>query len=136
MSPSGHFMKFVSTLSEEEIEQLKKAQLYHASPRTRIRASVILLSNARIPLQQIAPALSFARQTVSLLIDECEKTRTIAALEDLPRCGAPPLLSSQEEDLLLQLVKQEPRNQKKVLHLFKEKNGKTASPTPFKQDLL
>ncbi len=105
-------MKFVSALSDEETYQLKDVLLHHSSSRTRLRASIILLSSARVPLQKIAEAFLLTRQTVSDWIDEWEKTRN-PALEDLPRSGAPSILSSEEKICSSKLLRKNLETRKK-----------------------
>lgn len=77
----------VHPLSEEEVAELEKAIKRHASPRVRIRAVMISLSNKGHSPPQIAELLGCSRQTVLHQISRYEQ-EGIRGLEDRPRSGA------------------------------------------------
>ena len=77
----------VHPLSEEELTELEKAIKSHASPRVRIRAVMIRLSNKGHSPPQIAEIVGCSRQTVLHQISRYEQ-EGIRGLADKPRSGA------------------------------------------------
>lgn len=56
-------MRFVSTLSPTDIQELNEAYLYDEKPTLRRRAHAILLSNNEQTINQISKILSVGRDT-------------------------------------------------------------------------
>ncbi|MCK5872671.1 MAG: IS630 family transposase [Methylococcales bacterium] len=81
---------------------------------TRIRATAVLLSNQKIPLQDIANVSGVCRQTTSIWLRNW-KEQGIEGLIDKPKSGRPSELSSSQETEIIEMVEKSPRSLKKVL---------------------
>lgn len=87
--------KFVRPLTEEYRMRLHELMKSNASPRKRIRAHAILLSERRYSIDQIADIYQIDRDRVSHWIDRWEKNR-FDGLDDEPRRGRPPKQEPQD----------------------------------------
>lgn len=107
-------MKFVSPLSKTEITDLQKINREHLLSPPRIRASAILQSNEKIPLQTIAQICGVCRQTLSIWLTHWE-TKGRHGLMDKAGRGRKKKLSEDKEINVIELVKKYPRSLNKVL---------------------
>lgn len=68
-------MKFVSPLSDSDLQALTEAYQYGEKPTLRRRAHAILLSAKGYGINQITDILAMTRETVSTWIDTWETQR-------------------------------------------------------------
>ena len=107
-------MVYVDSLTDLERESLQKTIREASFPWPSIRATVVLLSHQKIPLQTIASTVGVCRQTASIWLSNWKK-QGLDGLSDKPRTGRPPKLSSVQEVEILKRVEKSPRSLKKVL---------------------
>ena len=127
-------MKYVSPLSEVEWSTLTCMYKYHPTSQVRSRAHGILLSHHGFDLQEIAKILFLTRQSISCLFDHWE-TQGLAGLYDQPRNGRPRRLTGEEENLVQESIKKEPRSIKRVLAMLAEQRSKWISNSTLKRVL-
>ena len=99
----------VHGLSETEITELEKTIKQHASPRVRIRAVMIRMSDKGHSPPQIAELLGCSRQTVLHQINRYEQ-EGVSGLEDKRRSGAGAKANSEYIAQLKKAVTSEPRD--------------------------
>lgn len=107
-------MVYVESLTEFETNSLQEIIKRHLSAWTRIRATAVLLSNQKIPLQSIASISGVCRQTASIWLNNWKEQR-IEGLIDKPRSGRPSELSPSQETEIIKMVEKSPRSLKQVL---------------------
>ena len=107
-------MVYVDSLTDLETESLQKTIRDPFFPWTNMRATAVLLSNQKVPLQIIASTVGVCRQTASIWLSNW-KEQGLDGLTDKPRAGRPPKLSSVQEVEVLKMVEKSPRSLKKVL---------------------
>ena len=107
-------MVYVDPLTKLDTNSLQKIIRECLSSCTRIRATAVLLSNQKIPLQDIASVSGVCRQTTSIWLRNW-KEHGIEGLIDNPRSGRPPELSSSQETEIIEMVEKTPRSLKQVL---------------------
>jgi len=115
-------MKFVKKLKELEQKTLEQMRDKHRLPMTRKRAHSLLLSTDGYCLSKISKTLGVCRQSVSSWLEAWERDG-LAGLIEQHRSGRPTKLNQLEEIEVIELVKSEPRNLKKVLVEITEKTG-------------
>lgn len=125
-------MRFVSSLSEPDKEQLTALFKYHDSHSVRRRAHSILLSADGFPIDEIARIYQIHRDTVGTTIDRWERDG-IEGLFDGDRSGRPPKLSESEANEAVESLKEDPRSIKKALAATNEKTGKEISEWTLKR---
>lgn len=125
-------MKYVSSLSEMQVDQLKDLHHNDESARVRMRAYSILLSNRGYTINQIADIYEVHRDTVSGWIDDWEQDG-LAGLRDELRGGRPPKLTAAEQARAIELLKETPRSIKTVLAKLYEDTGKRVSEWTLKR---
>lgn len=107
-------MIYVDSLTNVEKNSLQKIIKKHLSAWTRIRATAVLLSDQRIPLQSIAHISGVCRQTASIWLNNWKK-QGVEGLIDNPRSGRPSKLLSSQETEVIAMVGKTPRSLKQVL---------------------
>lgn len=110
-------MLFANPLLDTEKTTLINAQKYHPLSSTRTRAHCILLSAQHYKIQEIVDICNVCRQSVSNTIHAWE-SQGLAGLMDKPRSGRPKILTSEQEEAILEKVEESPRSLKKVLSEF------------------
>lgn len=121
-------VKFVSLLSEEQINELKEVVKHSPNSRCRTRAQAIWLSSEGFSIDQISQICDFGRDAVSTWINHWEQLG-IKGLSDLPRPGGPCLLTDSEKQLLIELAAQEPRSIVTLRAQLANLTGKRVSPS-------
>ncbi len=121
-------VKLVSSLSEEQINELKEVVKQSPNSRCRTRAPAILLSSENFSIDQISQICDIGRDAVSTWIDHWEQLG-IKGLSDLPRPGGPGLLTDSEKPLLLELAAREPRSMVTLRAQLVDLTGKRVSPS-------
>ena len=107
-------MVYVNSLTESETNSLQEITRKHLSACTRIRATAVLLSDQKMPLQSIASVSGVCRQITSIWLTNW-KEQGLDGLIDKPRSGRPPELSSFQETEIIEMVEKSPRSLKQVL---------------------
>ncbi|MCP4977443.1 MAG: IS630 family transposase [Maribacter sp.] len=119
-------MKFISAIDEKQESGLRELMKNSVNHRIRIRAHSILLSAKGYAIEIIADIFQVARDTVSSWIDRWVQSG-INGLSDMPRSGRPPLLTDEERDKLLELIKKYPQSIRTVISRLYEMTGKSVS---------
>ena len=125
-------MKFVSRLTGEQRRQLQQMMNTDPCARTRHRAHAILLSDQGYTREEIADIYQVKADTVSDWLDAWE-TQAFQGLSDAPRSGRPKALNEAEQAHAIDLVKDTPRQIKRVIHQLAEEIGKTVSRSTLKR---
>lgn len=107
-------MKFITTLSNDEIDSLES--ICKTSPifRIRQRAHAILLSYKKFPMKSLAEIFDVDRDTVSAWLKSWE-LEGLEGLSDKPRSGRPSILTEEDRQKLEELIIAQP-NQTKMVH--------------------
>ena len=117
-----HATKYVSELdrsTEQKLEQLVKRSPNY---RVRQRAHAVLLSARQYTVDTLADIFSVHRNTVSEWIDAWEQDR-FDSLEDAPRSGRPPMLTAEEEQILIEAVENNPQRISEALAEVKKRRA-------------
>lgn len=125
-------MKFVKTISEPEKITLTEAMRNIADYRTRMRAHAILLSAEGFSIKEICKIYGVDRDTVSLWYDKWEASG-IVGIFDSQRTGRPKMLTQEEATMVLENIKNNPRNLKAVATEIKKATGKSPSVKTIKR---
>jgi transposase len=125
-------MKFVSRLTEKQRRQLQQIMHEDSRARVRRRAHTILLSDQGYSRQAIAGIYQTKADTVSDAIDAWE-AHGFEGLYDAPRSGRPTALNDAEQARAIELIKETPRQIKRVIHQLVEEVGKTVSRSTLKR---
>ena len=107
-------MLFVSPLSKLEIKCLQEMIKGHPLPWTRIRANAVLLSDNKVPLQNIAKIYDVCRQTTSTWLNKWEKSG-IFGLIDKPGRGRHKILSPEKEAKVFEITTSSPGSLNRAL---------------------
>jgi transposase len=119
-------VRYVQPLTDEQRALLEKTMKEDPAFRARSRAHSLLLSAAGTAIQAIANAYQVHRVTVSTWITKWER-HGAQSLHDQPRSGRPSKLTSDEQELVQQYIKEEPRSLKGVGERFANKTEKRLS---------
>lgn len=125
-------MKYVSSLSPQQVQVLQDLQHDDTSARVRMRAHSILLSNRKYTINQIAAIYEVYRDTVSGWLDAWEQAGP-PGLRDQPRSGRPPQLTPAEQERAIELLKETPRALKTALAKLSQETGKQLSVWTLKR---
>jgi len=126
--------KFVKPLTEEQRKELKEIMKSQCSQRKRMRAHVVLLSERRYSINQIADIYQVDRDRVSEWINWWNEYG-FEGLGDDERGGRPPLLKENEREKAVELVKEEPRSIRQGLQKLSLEIGKVISRETLKEVL-
>lgn len=107
-------MIFTEPLEDTEKITLKEMYENHPSPQVRMRAHAVLLSNKGFEIKEIVEIFDKCRQTVSEWIAAWRKLG-ITGLFNAFRKGRPKKLTEEEEDIVLEAIKEEPRRIKSTI---------------------
>lgn len=127
-------MRFVSPLSDAEIQALSDACEHGEKPALRRRAHGILLSNNGHTLNQISKKLAVRRDTVGRWLDAWEQ-EGLAGLTDKERTGRPAIYDEQDRERLKALVAESPHQIKTVQARLQQETGKTSCTMTIKRAL-
>ena len=118
--------RFVKALSDDDRKILEHLRDHGETPRIRRRAHAILLSDSGRSVNEISEIFETTRVSVSSWLNRWEKDGPLG-LGDKPRPGGPPILTDDEREQVLALLKEYPNSPKTVLKKIKDKTGKTIS---------
>lgn len=127
-------MKFVSPLSDTDLQVLSDAYIQGEKPALRRRAHAILLSNKGYTINQISDILAVRRGTVSIWL-KAWKTDGLNGLTAKAQTGRPAIYDEQDRELLKALVAQTPHQIKAVQARLQEQTGKTSCSMTIKRAL-
>ncbi len=125
-------MRYVRPLTENQRHTLAEIMKRDATPRARVRAHSLLLSEQRMKIKEIAKIYQVDRDTVAAWIKKWEQMG-VESLYDKPRSGRPPKLTPAEKDLARQYIKEEPRCLKQVVERLMQKTAKRLSISSLKR---
>lgn len=126
--------RFVSTLSDADLQALMTLYTYGEKPALRRRAHAIVLSHQGHTINQICKILSVTRETVSLWFDTWE-TQGLEGLRDKPRTGRPSIYTDSERERLRALAEEQPHQLKAVQARLQQETGKRSSTMTVKRAL-
>jgi transposase len=124
-------MLFVSELSRAEIISLQWMAREHPLPWSTIRATAVMLSDKKIPLQSIGHISSVCRQTVSIWLTNWE-TQGICGLVDTPGRGRYAIFSEAQEIEVIEIVSNSPRSLNQALAEIHKRWNITLSKSSLK----
>lgn len=127
-------VKFVSPLDVNQQNELKSLMKNSSKPRIRQRAHGILLSSEGFPIDEIAKICGADRDTISSWIDKWEQFG-FESLADKTREESPCILNDSEKQLVIELVKEEPRSIPTILAKVLDITGKSVSEYTIKRYL-
>ena len=127
-------LKFVSTLSEEQTQQLREMYQYHQTFSCRRRAQAILLSANGYTITQIEQILQVDRDTISVWFNRFAQWGVLG-LKDLARSGRPRIYNAQELEQLKAFIDQEPRLLKQAQARLEQQTGKSSCRETLKRAL-
>ena len=127
-------MKYISPLSEAELNMLESVFKNHPSGKLQRRAHMLLLSHRGYHVERIADIFQVTRQTVSSLIDQWEDGG-LFGLYDAGRSGRPHCLNVEDEQFIRDFIGQEPRSIKKLQALLENERGKKVSESTLMRTL-
>jgi transposase len=125
-------VRYVLPLTEEHREVLENTMKNDVSYRARARAHSILLSSQGMKINEIAKIYHIDRDTVSSWIKKWEKYG-VESLHDRSRCGRPPKLTAEEQDLAKQYLKEAPRSLRQVVENIEHNTAKRISISSLKR---
>ena len=126
--------KFVSELTEEEVEKLKIIIKEGQSSRIRMRSHIIIMSNKKYSIDVIADIYDLDRDTVSSWITAWEESGC-EGLKDKPISGRPPTLDEKEKELVIKLAEEDPKSVKRVVDEIEQQTGKKVGTKTIKRIL-
>lgn len=125
-------MKFVSRLTDEQRRQLQRIVDTDPHARARRRAHAVLLNDQGYSRGEIADIYQVKADTVSGWLDAWE-ARAFQGFCDAPRSGRPKVLNEAERARAIDLIKESPRQIKRVIHQVAAQMGKTVSRSTLKR---
>ena len=125
-------MKYVTPLTDDEIQTLHEMHRYHPSRRARLRAHSLLLSHQGFSIPHITQLYYVDRRSVSSWIDRWQ-TRGLVGLYDQPGAGRRPTLSADEQNKVQQYLQQYPKDLKKVVHQLEQDTSRRVSTKTIKR---
>ena len=118
-------MKYVTPLSDAEIETLHQMHAHHPSRRARMRAHSLLLSHQRYTIPQIARLYQVDQRRVSAWMERWQAWGLVG-LYDRPRSGRPPIFNAAEQQKVYEYLGDSPKDIKKVAEAMEQKTSKRA----------
>jgi transposase len=125
-------MKYVTPLSDAEIETLQQMHAQHPSRRARMRAHSLLLSHQRYPIPQIARFYQVDQRRVSAWMERWQAWGLVG-FYDRPRSGRPPILNAAEQQQVYEYLGDSPKDLKKVVEAMEQKKSKRVSTKTIKR---
>ncbi|WP_090731460.1 helix-turn-helix domain-containing protein [Azotobacter beijerinckii] len=127
-------MKFVSPLSDTDLQALMEDYVHAEKPALRRRAHAIVLSHKRYSINQISDILAVTRETVSLWFDAWEADG-LEGLRDKARPGRPAVYDALDRERLQALVAEHPHQIKAVQARLQQETGKSSCTATVKRAL-
>ena len=125
-------MKYVTSLSDAEIETLQQMHTHHPSRRARMRAHSLLLSHQRYTIPHIARIYQVDQRRVSAWIDRWQAWGFVG-LYDRPRSGRPSIFNAEEQQKVYEYLDDSPKDVKKVVEAMEQKTSKRVSTKTIKR---
>jgi transposase len=125
-------MKYVTPLSDAEIETLQQMHAHHPSRRARMRAHSLLLSHQRYAIPQIARLYQVDQRRVSAWMERWQAWGLVG-LYDRPRSGRPTIFTAEEQQTVYTYLDASPKDLKKVVEAMEQKTQKRVSPKTIKR---
>lgn len=119
-------MKFISSLSDNDISALQDICKKSASHRMRQRAHSILLSYKKFKINELAAIFDVDRDTISLWLKNWE-IDGLTGLSDKARTGRPCILTVEDRKKLEELIEKKPHQTKEVHAELVEETKKSFS---------
>lgn len=127
-------MKFVSPLSDTDLQALMEAYVHAEKPALRRRAHAIVLSHKGYSINQISDILAVTRETVSLWFDAWQAD-ALEGLRDKARSGRPAIYDERDRERLQALVAEHPHQIRTVQAYLQRETGKSSCTTTVKRAL-
>lgn len=119
-------MKYVTPLSDAEIETLQQMHAHHPSRRARMRAHSLLLSHQRYTIPHIARIQPVDPRRVSAWMDRWQAWGLVG-LYDRPRSGRPAIFTAEEQHHVYAYLDASPTEVKQVVEAMEQKTRKRVS---------
>ena len=114
-------MKFVQKLTPEEVLTLKDLSKFGPNYRYRQRAHMLLLSNKKYMLNELADIFQINRDQVSETISRCESSGLVGLRDQSGRGRKTKISPESSEIIILWVDKNVPRSTKKIMQYINEK---------------
>ena len=125
-------MKYITPLSDAEIETLHQMHAHHPSRRARMRAHSLLLSHQHYAIPHIARLSQVDQRRVSAWIDRWQ-TWGLVGLYDRPRSGRPAIFNAEEQQKVYAYLEDSPKDVKKVVEAMEQETRKRVSTKTIKR---
>jgi transposase len=125
-------MKYITPLSDAEIETLHQMHAHHPSRRARMRAHSLLLSHQRYTIPQIARLYQVDQRRVSAWMDRWQAWGVVG-LYDRPRSGRPAIFTTEEQQTVYEYLNDSPKDVKQVVEAMEQKTRKRVSTKTIKR---
>lgn len=133
----GRKSKHIESLTEDEKKSLKKGHTYGKSPLFRRKCHCILLNHSGKTITELASFLGVSIQSIGIWIRQWEQ-HGLEGLKLKPGRGRPLKLdpnSDRQVEIVKTLIKNEPKNLRKVTAQIEEKLGVEVSKKTLKRFL-
>ncbi len=127
-------MNFVEPLEKAEKITLKEMHSNHPSPSVRVRAHAVLLSDKGFEVKELSNIFDKCRQTVSGWITKWRRFG-VTGLFNASGSGRPKALTEEEEEVVLEVIKKEPRRIKTAISEIEKLSGKEINIYALKRTL-
>ena len=127
-------MNFVEPLEKAEKVTLKEMYADHPSPSVRVRAHAVLLSEKGFEVKEISRIFDKCRQTVSGWITKWRRSG-VTGLFNASGSGRSRVLTEEEEKIVLEVIKKEPRRIKAAISELEKLSGKEINIYVLKRTL-
>jgi transposase len=125
-------IRFISDLTEDEINKLNKIRQTDSNFRLRNRAHAILLSAQKKPINEISQICQVGRDAISQWLSRWQAGK-FSALADADRSGRPKSLTQEEEAVAIQTALKVPHSPNQQMALVEAELGKPVSRMKLKR---
>jgi transposase len=127
------YRKTITDLSYEEVDQLEAIWKGYDSYSVRNRAhATLLIYKDKRDLDDVASIFNVHHNTIYNWMERWE-TGGIDGMYDMEGRGCKPKFSEQEEQIILDCLKEEPHSMRKVVDMVEDRLGKRASPETLRR---
>ena len=124
--------KFITTLSDDDCNQLLENYQTHNNFRVRNRSHAVLLSFQQFPIDRIATICGVHRNTVAGWIEKWNRLGN-EGLKDGERSGRPSILSEPEQEQAVEIALRNPKFPSRETSAIKQETGKDISQYTLKR---
>jgi hypothetical protein len=125
-------MKYVTPLSDADIETLQQMHAPHPSRRARLRAHSLLLSHQRYPIPPMARLYQVDPRRVSAWMDRWQAWGLVG-FYDRPRSGRPAICTAAAQQKVSVYLHDSPKDVKKVVEAMEQETRKRVRTKTIKR---